>query len=82
MAKNYTLPHSDGREFAVPATVTEFESLEKEAKRLPHCCGLCLYRFREEAWRNRGDIKEEVHDEEEETESDGFDEANVWQGEA
>ena len=83
MAKSYALPHSDGREFIIPATLSEFESLEKEARKLPHCCGLCLYRFREEAWKNRPDIEQiEAADEEgEETESDGADEANVWQGE-
>ena len=81
MAKDYILPHSDGREFAVPATLPEFEKMEKKTKQLPHCCGLCLYRFREEAWRNRGVIKERDDDEDEETESDGQEEANVWQGE-
>lgn len=48
MAKEYTLPKSDGREFIIPNKLSEFESLEKETKKLPHVCGLCLYRFREE----------------------------------
>ena len=25
MARNYALPHSDGREFAIPASIKEFE---------------------------------------------------------
>ena len=60
---------------------------------MPHCCGLCLYRFREEGWeeshaRNAagGTGGQRLHDVEsdDDTESDGMDGLEVhkiWKGE-
>ena len=62
---------------------------------MPHCCGLCLYRFREEGWeesqaRNGGggtggqQLHQVESDEDDDTESDGMDGLDahkVWKGE-
>ena len=77
----------------IPGTLPEFEAQDKELKRMPHCCGLCLYRFREEGWeesqaRNAagGTGGQQLYQAEsdDDTESDGMDGPEVhaiWRGE-
>ena len=56
-------------------------------KKIAHCCGLCLYRFREEGWADAQiNAKPQIQsvqgeDEEEETDSDGYDNWNFYNDE-